>query len=42
MSAGDPIDTARLSLALGDLRLPAIKVIWPELDRKAQACGELR
>jgi hypothetical protein len=29
MNATDPIDTARLSLALGDLRLPAIKVIWP-------------
>ena len=30
MKAADPVDTARLSLALSDLRLPGIKSIWPE------------
>ena len=30
MSAADPIDAGRLSLALNDLRLPAIKLIWPD------------
>jgi DNA replication protein DnaC len=39
MSATDPIDTARLSLALGDLRLPAIKVIWQEFAARADKEG---
>jgi DNA replication protein DnaC len=39
MSASDPIDTARLSLALGDLRLPAIKGIWPEFAARADKEG---
>jgi DNA replication protein DnaC len=39
MSASDPIDTARLSLALGDLRLPAIKGIWPEFAARADQEG---
>ena len=39
MNATDPIDTARLSLALGDLRLPAIKVIWPDFADRADKEG---
>jgi DNA replication protein DnaC len=39
MSASDPIDTARLSLALGDLRLPAIKGIWPDFAARADKEG---
>ena len=39
MSPSDPIDTARLSLALGDLRLPAIKLIWPEFAARADKEG---
>ena len=35
MNATDPIDTARLSLALGDLRLPAIEVIWPDFAERS-------
>nr|WP_282183771.1 ATP-binding protein [Azospirillum brasilense] len=39
MSPSDPIDAARLSLALGDLRLPAIKLIWPEFAVRADKEG---
>ena len=39
MNATDPIDTARLSLALGDLRLPAIKVIWLDFADRADKEG---
>ncbi|MFM2045776.1 MAG: hypothetical protein RLY86_4352 [Pseudomonadota bacterium] len=37
--ATDPIDTARLSLALADLRLPAIKSIWPDFAARADKEG---
>ena len=36
MTATDTIDAGRLSLALTDLRLPAIKLVWPDL---AAFCG---
>ena len=39
MSAADPIDAGRLSLALNDLRLPAIKLVWPELAARADKEG---
>jgi DNA replication protein DnaC len=39
MSAADPIDTGRLSLALNDLRLPAIKLIWPDFAARADKEG---
>jgi DNA replication protein DnaC len=35
MTAADPIDAGRLSLALSDLRLPAIKLIWPDFAARA-------
>ena len=39
MSATDPIDAARLGLLLGDLRLPAIKHIWPRFAERADKEG---
>jgi DNA replication protein DnaC len=39
MNAADPIDAGRLSLALNDLRLPAIKLVWPELAARADKEG---
>ncbi len=30
MKPADPIDAGRLTLALNELRLPAIKTIWPD------------
>jgi IstB-like ATP binding protein len=39
MSAVDPIDAGRLTLALNDLRLPAIKLVWPELAARADKEG---
>jgi DNA replication protein DnaC len=39
MNATDPIDAGRLSLALHDLRLPAIKLVWPELAVRADKEG---
>jgi DNA replication protein DnaC len=39
MSAANPIDTGRLSLALNDLRLPAIKLIWPDFAARADKEG---
>jgi DNA replication protein DnaC len=35
----EAIDTGRLSLALSDLRLPAIKLVWPELAVRADKEG---
>jgi DNA replication protein DnaC len=35
VSATEPIDAARLGLLLGDLRLPAIKHIWPRFAERA-------
>ena len=40
MKPADPIDAGRLTLALNDLRLPAIKTIWPRL-RRARRQGRL-
>ena len=34
-----PIDTARVDLVLSDLRLPAIKLAWPELAARADKEG---
>jgi DNA replication protein DnaC len=39
MTISDPIDAARLCLALGDLRLPAIKLIWPDFAARADKEG---
>ena len=39
MTAATPIDAGRLSLALNDLRLPAIKLVWPELAVRADKEG---
>jgi DNA replication protein DnaC len=39
MTAADPIDEARLGLLLGDLRLPAIKHIWPRFAERADKEG---
>ena len=39
MTTSDPIDAARLCLALGDLRLPAIKLIWPDFAARADKEG---
>jgi DNA replication protein DnaC len=39
MTNAAPIDAARLGLALNDLRLPAIKVIWPDLAARADKEG---
>ncbi|MDO9714392.1 IS21-like element helper ATPase IstB [Paracraurococcus lichenis] len=39
MSAAEPIDTGRLSLALNDLRLPAMKLIWPDFATRADKEG---
>jgi DNA replication protein DnaC len=39
MKAADPIDTARLALLLAELRLPAIKQVWPDLAAQADKEG---
>lgn len=39
MKTTDPIDTARVELLLGELRLPAIKLIWPALAAQADKEG---
>lgn len=39
MSATDPVDEARLGLLLGDLRLPAIKAVWPRFAERADKEG---
>jgi DNA replication protein DnaC len=39
MNAAEPIDTARLSLILNDLRLPAIKILWPRFAERADKEG---
>ncbi|MBA2723787.1 MAG: ATP-binding protein [Methylibium sp.] len=39
MTATDPIDDARLGLLLGELRLPAIKHIWPGFAERADREG---
>lgn len=37
--ASDPIDIGRITLMLSDLRLPAIKAIWPEIAARADKEG---
>jgi DNA replication protein DnaC len=39
MTAADPIDAGRLSLALNDLRLPAMRLIWPDFAARADKEG---
>ena len=39
MKTSDPIDTARLSMTLTDLRLPAIKVVWADFAARADKEG---
>ena len=39
MTAHDPVDAGRLTLALNDLRLPAIKLVWPDLAARADKEG---
>ena len=39
MKAADPIDAARLSFALTDLRLPAIKLVWPDFAARSDKEG---
>ena len=39
MSSPDAIDAGRLTLALNDLRLPAIKTIWPDFAARADKEG---
>jgi DNA replication protein DnaC len=39
MKTTDTIDAARLTLALNDLRLPAIKTIWPDIAARADKEG---
>ena len=39
MTARSPIDAARLTLALNDLRLPTIRLLWPDLAARADKEG---
>src|ERR671916_1226535 len=39
MSSPDAIDAGRLTLALNDLRLPAIRTIWPDFAARADKEG---
>src|SRR5690349_541131 len=39
MTTAAAVDAARLCLALGDLRLPAIKLIWPDVAARADKEG---
>ena len=39
MTSPDAIDAGRLTLALNDLRLPAIKTIWPDFAARADKEG---
>lgn len=39
MTAAAPIDAGRLTLALNDLRLPAVKLVWPDLAARADKEG---
>jgi DNA replication protein DnaC len=39
MTASEPIDVARLGLLLNDLRLPAIKTLWPAFAERADKEG---
>jgi DNA replication protein DnaC len=39
MKPADPIDAGRLTLALNELRLPAIKTLWPDFAARADKEG---
>ena len=39
MTTANPVDTARLNLLLNELRLPAIKVLWPQFAEKSDKEG---
>jgi len=39
MSPTDPVDAGRITLALGELRLPAVKLLWPEFATRADKEG---
>ena len=39
MTTTASIDAARLSLALNDLRLPAVKLVWPDFAARADKEG---
>ena len=39
MTTANPVDTARLNLLLNELRLPAIKVLWPQFAERSDKEG---
>src|SRR5262252_3842431 len=39
MNTANPVDTARLNLLLNELRLPAIKVMWPQFAEQSDKEG---
>jgi DNA replication protein DnaC len=39
MKTTDPVDAARLALLLAELRLPAVKLVWPDLAAQADKEG---
>ena len=39
MKTTDPLDAARLALLLAELRLPAVKLVWPDLAAQADKEG---
>jgi len=39
MTPANPVDTARLNLLLNELRLPAIKVLWPQFAERSDKEG---
>jgi hypothetical protein len=39
MNTANIVDTARLNLLLNELRLPAIKVLWPQFAEKSDKEG---
>ena len=39
MKTTDPVDAARLALLLAELRLPAVKQVWPDLAARADKEG---
>ncbi len=39
MKTTDPVDVARLALLLAELRLPAVKLVWPDLAAQADKEG---
>ena len=39
MKTTNPIDAARIELLLSDLRLPAIKLMWPKLAEQSDKEG---